>query len=385
MKQNKRKKGFTLIELLVVIAIIAALIALLLPAVQMAREAARRTQCKNNLKQLGLALHNYHETSGVFPPGWVGGTSTNMATFPTNCWGWNAFIMPGIDQVGLYNQLNFNVGFPGGLDINGANVQGSTNYGTNGAELQVVPVLRCPSDNYGTPTCIASGGRTSFGKCNMVYGGRTSYPGVNGGFANGVLVGLTDAPIGGPFLDAQGGVFGCNSKIGIRDMTDGTTNCFLVGERAYTETFTNDNPASGAHTGNARIGPVVIWAGARSAVTGTQTANGVALAVGVCTVQANTFADCTPTSNIPAGTYQPLAGPYPCNDTVDPVGSGGGLPAGSVGGWANPSWHAFSSKHPGGTQFLLGDGSVRFVSTNINNQTYQRLGTIGDGNVIGDY
>ena len=387
MKTVNRTRGFTLIELLVVIAIIAVLISLLLPAVQQAREAARRTECKNNLKQIGLALHNYHDNANRFPPGWVSSTSTDLTTFPTNNWGWNSFLLPMLDQANLYNQINYNSGYPGGLQADGSLALSSSIYGINGpAELTVLSALRCSSDDYGTATLIASGGRAGL-KCAAVYGGRSSYPGVNGGFdKSGNLVGLTDAPVGGPFVGAQGGVFGSNSSVGIRDMVDGTTNCFMVGERAYTETFTTDNPSTNVHSGNNRTGPAVLWAGPHSAVPGTQTANGIALAVGVCTVKINSFQDCTPSSNVPASTYVVGAGPYPCNSTVDPVGAGGGLPAGGSGGkYANPSWHSFSSKHPGGTQFLLGDGSVRFVGTNVDNITYQRLGTIADGNVIGTF
>src|SRR6266404_450223 len=93
-----RKKGFTLIELLVVIAIIAVLIAFLLPAVQQAREAARRTQCRNNLKQLGLAIHSYHDTYGRFPPGWVQYTQTSSADNGSNHWAWGTMLLPFIDQ-----------------------------------------------------------------------------------------------------------------------------------------------------------------------------------------------------------------------------------------------------------------------------------------------
>ncbi len=106
------RRGFTLIELLVVIAIIAILIALLLPAVQQAREAARRTQCKNNLKQLGLALHNYLDVHQLFPPGSVGGVpAANLADYNQDyAWNWSTFILPQIDQANLFNQLG--VGTP---------------------------------------------------------------------------------------------------------------------------------------------------------------------------------------------------------------------------------------------------------------------------------
>ena len=107
---ERRVRGFTLIELLVVIAIIAILIALLLPAVQQAREAARRTQCKNNMKQLGLALHNYHDVYGSMAPGIVVDI-TNPGAAPTvgsndPAWGWQALILPFIDQAPLFNTLN---------------------------------------------------------------------------------------------------------------------------------------------------------------------------------------------------------------------------------------------------------------------------------------
>ena len=111
---RRQSRGFTLIELLVVIAIIAVLVSLLLPAVQQAREAARRTQCKNNLKQLGLAMHNYHDTFNTFPPGhvsdfpaippWV--SPGNLSSSEVGCWTWGAMLLPNLEQTGLYNVLS---------------------------------------------------------------------------------------------------------------------------------------------------------------------------------------------------------------------------------------------------------------------------------------
>src|SRR5438105_9501891 len=103
---SHRRRGFTLIELLVVIAIIAVLIALLLPAVQQAREAARRTQCRNNLKQIGLAIHNYHDNFNRLPPCWIGVTSGAADKEGINGWGCASKLLPQMDQANLYNQIN---------------------------------------------------------------------------------------------------------------------------------------------------------------------------------------------------------------------------------------------------------------------------------------
>src|SRR5262249_35036673 len=145
-----------------VIAIIAVLIALLLPAVQQAREAARRVSCKNNLKQLGLALHNYNDALNRLPPGWV----NNTGMWPGHAWGWNAFILPYMDQTAVYNQIgsgvtvgtatteNWNTGFAGGSSSSGADVAASTsdvNSSCLGPEGSNIAVLRCPSDTLATP------------------------------------------------------------------------------------------------------------------------------------------------------------------------------------------------------------------------------------------
>ena len=134
---SQRCRGFTLIELLVVIAIIAVLIALLLPAVQQAREAARRSQCKNNLKQIGLALQNYHDNNKAFPISLYGGygDTANVGGFTQNSrsWGWPVRILPFVDQAALYKKAS----------------PGNTTIAASGVMTQVVTAFLCPSDPQG--------------------------------------------------------------------------------------------------------------------------------------------------------------------------------------------------------------------------------------------
>ncbi|MFM9961123.1 MAG: DUF1559 domain-containing protein [Planctomycetaceae bacterium] len=208
MLHRSRKSGFTLIELLVVIAIIAVLIALLLPAVQQAREAARRSQCKNNLKQMGLALANYHDTNKLFPPstgaGW--GLSFWMSTLPF------------CDQDPLFKKLDFNVNGSGvgpGYLLHGAN--------NNRTVLAAVspPYMSCPSsplpvlvNNFACPTYAGISGNDTFlaGTANV------SVPG-SGPMANtGVLIPSNAPSFGG--------------KISIAHIKDGTANQFIIGEQS---------------------------------------------------------------------------------------------------------------------------------------------------------
>lgn len=204
--QSTKKRGFTLIELLVVIAIIAILIALLLPAVQQAREAARRSTCKNNLKQIGLALHNYHDTHRVFPPGVINVSSKNYI-------GWGTFILPFMDQAPLYNFIKTN----GGFDVAWSSVTALTT--ANQGAKTIIPAYICPSDPMGGLNVEMS----SYGKSNYV-----SCP---GNLFNGT--------------GAYSGVFYANSKVRMRDITDGTSNTILGGEKT----------TKGAQIGSIWIGP----------------------------------------------------------------------------------------------------------------------------------
>ncbi|GAF96685.1 unnamed protein product [marine sediment metagenome] len=161
---KKRRLGFTLIELLVVIAIIAILIALLLPAVQQAREAARRTQCRNNLKQIGLAMHNYHETFFRFPPGWVLDTTTLH-----NGFAWSTLILPYLDQAALFNKFDFD------YDVDDGTNNGD---GTIWFASEILLAYHCPSDT----------GKKQSDDTDITNAGMSRYPGVNG---SDVLPGTT--------------------------------------------------------------------------------------------------------------------------------------------------------------------------------------------------
>lgn len=199
--RTKRARGFTLIELLVVIAIIAVLIALLLPAVQQAREAARRSQCKNNLKQIGLALQNYHDSARVFPPGGAACNpcATPYAYFNTGISGHNysAGILPYIDQAPLYNKLNWRLG----ISYSPTSVDAAH----EAAILTVLPTYLCPSSTTGTLWSY-----TGYSKSAV-----THYVGI---------AGTT------PTTFSKSGTFFKNSGVSIAKMTDGTSNILLVGE-----------------------------------------------------------------------------------------------------------------------------------------------------------
>ncbi len=339
MKMGSRKSGFTLIELLVVIAIIAILIALLLPAVQQAREAARRTQCRNNLKQLGLALHNYHDNALVFPPGYIGLNSSNNFSG----WGWGTFILPFVDQAPLYNNINF------GLNIYAANAVTAPAINNQQVAATTLPAFRCPSDvgdaKVNTVNVLTTGGTVVPSTATAPFG-RSNYPGVAG-----IRYGGTGTPVvqtWGGFLDATAtnpvttpitpvtaaiyrGIFGENSRVGIRDMTDGTTNCIVVGER-----WTPRLSAVG-DTGQA------VWAGVVE-----RTAQGQATGLG------DTF--------------------YRINQDID-----------SNTSTVRDNTSGFASFHTGGAHFLLGDGTVKFLSENIDTTIYRQLSQINDGAVVGEF
>ena len=244
-----QKRGFTLIELLVVIAIIAVLIALLLPAVQQAREAARRSQCKNNMKQLGLALHNYHDTLKLFPPGLVG-----RCTTPDLNANGKVFLLPYLDQAPLYNLANFNGSFSNNDAVGkecGTQGTFSGDPATNG-NLAVVQTklaaFLCPSDSgkeftastaYNPSTSSSQGGALTnydFVGSSSTNSYNTCSPGWTGGAA-------TTKP-----------AFGDNSACSLRDITDGASNTALMAET--TREVANGHATAWGYSGHVMVG---IW------------------------------------------------------------------------------------------------------------------------------
>ena len=299
------RRGFTLIELLVVIAIIAILIALLLPAVQQAREAARRTQCRNNLKQIGLALHNYHDTHNVLPPGYVQvyPSARNEAT-------WVAFILPGLDQANRYNSFDFNACW-------GCTGPTSQNFPGQSAPL---PAFLCPSDTQ-APAAYDTYARGNYGASNGI-GPLTSVPG------------YTVNPRG------ELGIFNGNSRVRFADIRDGTSNTAAVSElRTYAKSTTD-------------------FRGVMFYPEGPFTHHNY-----------------TPNSRIPDQTRTGW-----CTGTIDPPCTG----AYAAFNDRNMIYSA-RSLHTGGVHTLLADGSVRFVSENLNLQTWQDLSIYDDGRVVGEF
>jgi prepilin-type N-terminal cleavage/methylation domain-containing protein/prepilin-type processing-associated H-X9-DG protein len=341
----RRRRAFTLIELLVVIAIIAVLIALLLPAVQAAREAARRASCVNNLKQIGLAIHNYISATGVLPPGRF---NSHIAGHG-NCWGAYSQLVPYLDQSGIYNAFNFSL--PPDTDV--LAVSNSTGFQT------FLSTLLCPTD-YPAELITVSG--VQFATHNYD---------LNTGSGYSVLVNpLT------PLVGAANGPFPENGRVTPASFTDGMSNTAAASETIRSgpsSTYATDPNGVFLVTGNnSTTGPPIssdadyaaLCVSLPSTTTQFQATKGVRWHYGA------------PGHSL-YNHLRPPNNPLPdCR---------GGLPHSTR---QDPLWSWLSlnvaarSRHAGGVNTLMSDGRVQFMKNAINVLVWQGLGSMNGGEVI---
>jgi len=359
-KFNLRRSGFTLIELLVVIAIIAVLIALLLPAVQQAREAARRSQCKNNLKQLGLAMHNYHDVHGVLPRGNFerAGSTDGIGGYFYHGFSAQSMLLPFIDQSPLYNQFDFS------LALNSAP--------NNERKNASISSFLCPSDFKAFPS-----GNVNY--ASYSYGPGNSY--VMSAGPSMFWFGWRPGDPSLPGLQHQVGAFNFRRVVKFRDFTDGTSNVIAASEHLMGDgensvgSIGDGDLIRGVGSGGANASfptpsQVATWSAA--AIAGKANPNstnpprgtgmGANWAYGITGETVfNTITN--PNSKVPNA--------ISCGTCGTQDGASGLFPA--------------RSRHTGGVNVLLADGSTRFVSDSVNSATWQSLGAIADGAVLGEF
>ena len=327
MSKQRRRTGFTLIELLVVIAIIAVLIALLLPAVQQAREAARRSQCKNNLKQMGLAIHNYHDTFNLFPLGKLGNAGPNPATRGCGNGGnwyhdtnWYVAIMPYIDQAPLFNGVN--MAEPVGCD-RGFN-PGPPWDGNWRAKTTKIAVYGCPSD--GLKENEFTGGWARLRTNYMPNYGNTNFMQTN------ISAAATDTFWGAPF--------GNGLRVNFKDITDGSSNTALFMEVIA--------PSGLGYDGN---------------IADPLGRNGFAV---------GRFPPNSPVFEVP-GPNCPAAAAL------------NGIPGCTTTGTLAAQISLSRSKHTGGAHSVMCDGAVRFVSNNIDTNIWRGVSSTRGAETIGEF
>jgi prepilin-type N-terminal cleavage/methylation domain-containing protein/prepilin-type processing-associated H-X9-DG protein len=355
--RQRRIRGFTLIELLVVIAIIAILIALLLPAVQQAREAARRTQCRNNLKQLGLALHNYHDTHGIFPGNGVASTAIPGGNYRAAWMSFSglAMLLPYVEQSNIYNQLDFNLRW-------NRNLNGNRNDTLTRTKM---PAFVCPSDPAANTTYTRRLAPTSY--CF------STGPGSHWS--------LRRNPVG--FATLYNG-----SRI--RDITDGTSNTIAMSEAQIGQNL-------GRYLPNTK--PRVMW---HRVVTGqrlqrSRNANGRVWdgrQPAHVTQINNYYSNCLSMYDSGSGWHNSSdeQGRHWCTGRVywgpwmtTLVGPNSGPSCDNDRSVTDMSIKDPSSYHTGGVMVLLCDGSVRFISENINQPTWMALGSKARNEVLGEF
>ncbi len=353
LSKGVRKRGFTLIELLVVIAIIAILIALLLPAVQQAREAARRTECKNKLKQLGLALHNYHDVHDSFP-----GSPQACISAPDgspDCWlGWSglAMILPFIDQAPLYNSLDFNEYWYDGS----ANQQNRNEWKIRNSTM---PVFQCPSDP-------GSGSKPHVSSAPVSYA-------------------LSAGPIAQWNRRPSVGFFTLYSSVRIRDAKDGTSNSILASEVQLGDWSNKTQSISHRNSGAGRLNNAT--GTQHNTVYDTQQVNldRIKTYHDACRAGAAALTTKSNADNDRAGRFWASGRVYwgPWFNTLMPPNTQTNCDRdNSVTTMAIKS---ASSWHTGGAQVLMGDGSVRFATENIDHGLWVGLGSIRGGEIAGEW
>ncbi len=356
---KKRKLGFTLIELLVVISIIAVLIALLLPAVQQAREAARRTQCKNNMKQLGLALHNYHDTSGQFP---IGTLHIGFITSSNPEWvSIHQMLLPYVDQAAMYNVLASLPVDPAATHMQpmasgwgiGPPWTANNSWVNSAVNGKSIPAFLCPTDpgeainSHGPNLCWGQGGAGS-GPCTGPKLFQSNYLGIFHGLKDGDFKYPPGHPSYNPATQPanQQAAFGYNYGAKMRDIVDGSSNTIVMSE--YLRGVPSD---ARGYVWLARAGFQLMY------TTQTPNSRNPEVLIGWQGIL------CNSNSNLPLQNLPCIADPGGCDNC-----------------FASPR-----SRHTGGVHALMADGAVRFIGDNINLATFQNLGFIADGQVLGEF